>query len=917
MYFPSATYRIQTSSEFQLKQIREIIPYLDALGISTVYSAPFFQASKGSTHGYDVVNPHQISEAIGDKKLFTSVVEQLKKRNMSWLQDIVPNHMAFSAQNPWIRNVLELGSHSPYYDFFDIDWVYEGKLYYGKVMMPFLGSPLEEVLSRHEIQLAYGENGFYFSYFDHEFPLRAESYYPLLQKQSGYLKDQNPGEEIIKDYFFLLAEFEQWTKNEIHQEPQKRWQSAKQQLQAVSLKSEAVRNAIQLVLDYTNRDWHILKHLLFEQNFQLAYWKDTESEINYRRFFTVNDLICLNIYQPEVFKEYHRFIKELVDEGLVQGLRVDHIDGLFDPTQYLNELRRLAGKDTYLIVEKILEAEEYMPSFWPIQGTSGYEFLAQVSQLFTDRKGQEKLTKLYSKLTTTQPSYHDLVYQNKMFILLNRMRGELNNLMALLKKLDIIPYQDATEDDEKLKQALANVLVAFPVYRIYANQFPFSDQEMKIIGEAFALAESKAPSLSSYFQRLREVFNGVPDRDDQQNKDRLYFVMRCQQFTGPLTAKGVEDTTFYVYNRLISHNEVGDTPAVFGISTDEFHQKMSNRNLQSINTTATHDTKRGEDARLRINVLSEIPGEWESQYQQWKETNRSFLINQAGKQWPDENDEYFLYQMLVGTYPVHVAPEQENYQERLSDYMVKAIKEAKRITSWSNPNEAYEKAVTSFVEKILNHPPFIKALEPFVTKVARKAAIYSLGQTLLKITAPGIPDVYQGTEFWDLSMVDPDNRRPVNYKERGSILKNLNQKFQEDSQRLIDELGKDILNPTIKLFTLCSALQARRLHQEFFLSADYQAVKVTGNKKDCVLAFLRTLGKQQSLIVVPLHISTLSLKNNLPLGEDCWQDTSLQLDKNIQGKWMNVFTHADVALQSQTLVSHILNKFPVAFLIKK
>lgn len=916
MYFPAATYRIQTSSAFQLKQIREIISYLDALGISTIYSAPFFQASKGSTHGYDVVNPHKISDEIGDKKQFISIVEELKRRNMGWLQDIVPNHMAFSAHNPWIRNVLELGPHSPYYEFFDINWVSEDKPFFGKVMMPFLGSPLEEVLHRLEIQLAYGENGFYFSYFDHEFPLCAESYYPLLQKQSGYIKDQNPGEEVVKDFFTLLAELDKWNKEEIHEDQLKRWQSAKQQLQAIHQKSEVIRNAIQDILDHTNRDWHTLKHLLFEQNYQLSYWKDTESEINYRRFFTVNDLICLNIHEPLVFEEYHRFIKELVDEGLVQGLRVDHVDGLFDPSQYLDELRKLAGNDTYLIVEKILEAEEYMPDSWPIQGTSGYEFLAQVSQLFTHQQGKEKLTNLYKLIAADLPSYRDLVYQNKMFILLNHMGGELNNLMDLLKKLDIIPYQD-TEDDEKQKQALSHLLAAFPVYRIYGNRLPLSDQDMKIIGEAFALAESKAPSLGTYFQRLREVFNGVPDRDEQQNDNRLYFVMRCQQFTGPLAAKGVEDTTFYVYNPLISHNEVGDTPSILGISTDEFHQKMIQRNPQSINTTATHDTKRGEDARLRINVLSEIPEEWETQYQQWKETNHSFLTKQAGKHWPDENDEYFLYQTLVGTYPVHVSPEQENYQERLKDYMLKAIKESKRNTNWSSPNEDYEKAMASFVDKIVGHKPFIEALEPFVRKVAQRSAIYSLGQTLLKVTAPGIPDVYQGTEYWDLSMVDPDNRRPVNYEERTNKLKSLNQQFQDNPQKLINQLGQNLLDPTIKLFTLTQALQARRVHQEFFLSANYQAVNITGEKSNSVLAFLRNLGEKQAIMVVPMHVSALNLKDNLPVGKDCWQDTSLQLAEDSTGEWINIFTHANVSLHSTTLVSQILNDFPVAFLIKK
>lgn len=916
MHFPSATYRVQTSPEFQLRQINHILPYLDALGISTVYSAPFFQARRGSAHGYDVANPHQIGDEIGDDKTFQTIADDLKNRHMGWLQDIVPNHMAFTSQNPWIRQLLELGSHSPYYGFFDINWLSEDQRYYGKVMMPFLGSSLQEAMSQHEIQLAYGQNGFCFSYFDHEFPLRAESYYPLLQKQHAYVKEENPGEEISNNFFSLLAELEKWHHGQIDNEPPEGWQKVKDQLQQLVQGNEVIRNALQRVLDTTNRDISVLKALLLEQNYYLTWWKDTESEINYRRFFTVNDLICLNIQEPDVFREYHRFIKDLVDQKLVQGLRVDHIDGLLDPTKYLQELRAMAGPDTYLVVEKILEGQEKMPRNWPIQGTSGYEFLAIVSQLFTASTGEKELTDLYTTIVPHLPSYRDLVYQNKMFILMNRMGGELNNLMSLLKKLDIVPYQDATEEDEYLKQALAHLLVAFPVYRIYGNKFPFSDEEMEIIAEAFTYAESKAPSLSTYFQRLREIFNGVPDRDETQNNHRLYFVMRCQQFTGPLTAKGVEDTTFYVYHRLISHNEVGDTPAVFGISTQAFHQNMKERNPHSLNATATHDTKRGEDARLRINVLSEIPEVWKKQYHQWKKTNKEFLTRQAGKTWPDDNDEYFLYQTLVGTYPVHIDPEQENYRSRLKDYLLKAIKEAKRNTSWSSPNEAYENAATDFAEKIMSHQPFIRSLEPFVKNVAQRAVIYSLGQILLKITAPGIPDVYQGSEYWDLSMVDPDNRRPVDYQQRWDALQELQEKFEKDAAGLAESLSEKILDPAIKLFTMHRALHTRRELKDFFLEAVYLPVAAKGSKAQHLVSFLRTGKKQQAITLVPIHISPLELKEHLPVGEGCWQDTSVSLPSGSQGAWTNIFTKETVQLSETTPVAQILKKFPVALLIK-
>ncbi len=683
MFLPSSTYRIQTSAEFTLKQIQEIIDYLEALGISTIYSAPFFQATEGSTHGYDVVDPHKIGESIGDHQTFVALAADLKKRGMSWLQDIVPNHMAFTPVNPWIRSILELGEHSPYYRFFDINWLSDQPEYFGKVMTPFLGSPLEDVLSQHQLQLVFNAQGFNLAYFDNLYPLNVQSYVRLLSYYHQHLEDQ-ANQQVLQEYTALLADLEKWNQQQ-QQDAAATWQAQKKQLQTLAEKYEAIKDTLSHIVEQTNRDAKALENLLHAQNFKLTYWKDTESAINYRRFFTVNDLICLNAQEQEVFEVYHQYIKKLVDEELVQGLRVDHVDGLFDPTQYLQSLRKLAGKDTYLIVEKILEAEEHMPGHWPIQGSSGYEFLAQVNQLYTDTTGEDAFNKLYKEVTTTLPDYEEMVFQNKLFILLNRMHGELNNLLSLLKKLEIIPYEDTTEDEDeaKMKEALAYLLAAFPVYRIYSNSYPFSDEDMQVIAEAFKLAESKGKGLGQYFERLHEVFNGVADRGDEKNDDRLYFVMRCQQFTGPLAAKGVEDTTFYVYNRLISRNEVGDTAGLFGISADAFHEKMANRQHGSLNASSTHDTKRGEDARMRINVLSEIPDEWQKNYQQWQQINQQFLTHGAGKVAPDDNDQYFLYQTIVGTYPLHKSPKADDYTARVKDYMLKVLRESKRNTSWS------------------------------------------------------------------------------------------------------------------------------------------------------------------------------------------------------------------------------------------
>ncbi len=807
---------------------------------------------------------------------------------------------------------MELGSHSPYYSFFDINWLSEDKRFFGKLMKPSLGEPLQDALQQQEIQLAFGENGFHFAYYDNKFPMRAASYYPLLQQQSDFVKSRQPGEDVLQAYAQVLDILKPWSQENINSEQIVQWPQLRAEVVSLYEKSEAVRQAVQQALESANQDWHTLKQLLSEQNFELTYWKTTETKISYRRFFTVNDLISLNMQEPEVFHEYHYYIKKLVDEGWVQGLRVDHVDGLFDPSRYLEHLRTLAGEDIYLVVEKILEAEEEMPANWPIQGTTGYEFLGNVSQLFTNSQGKEKFTQLYDTILPGQPDYHDIVYDSKMFMLMNRMKGELINLMRLMKRLDIIPYPETVEED-KLRRALAALLSAFPVYRIYSNEYPFSGEAMEVIGKAFILAESKEPSLDAYFERLREIFNGVADRDEKQNKNRLHFVMRCQQYTGPLAAKGVEDTTFYAYNRLISHNEVGDTPGIFGITPENFHQRMSSRLPHSLNATATHDTKRGEDARLRINVLSEIPGEWEKVYRQWKQTNQAFITKLSDNSSPDDNDEYFIYQTLVGTYPVHGSPAEEDYQQRLTDYMGKAIKEAKRNTSWSSPDDSYEEGVASFVAQMLSHRPFIDMMEPFVGAVARTGAVYSLGQTLLKITAPGIPDIYQGTEHWDLSMVDPDNRRPVDYEERTNTLQTLTQQFEENPEALVSRLCQDLSDPAIKFFTLYRALQTRRAWEDFFLDAGYQPVAVEGVQAAHVLAFRRTQGKRQTLTVVPLYIRGLTLQDDLPVGEGCWQDTRLHLD-DTAGTWTNVLTQEMLPAGNQMLVSQVLKKFPVALL---
>ncbi len=907
MFIPTSTYRVQLTADFRLRDLKKIIPYLKKLGISTIYASPISQARKGSTHGYDVVNANQINPEIGTEEEFTELTTLLKENGMTWLQDIVPNHMAYTVENPWIKDLLEKGEASKYYQYFDVNWNHPNVTYKNKIMLPVLGSTQEEVLRKGEIKLVFDEAGFQFAYFDNKYPLRIEDYAHILIHLAKNTEDSLP--DTLQD---LSREFSAFSKN--LSAATDRWPALRQKLFQLYNEQHAVKTFIQQGLKYYNSHRDELKKLIDNQHYLLTYWKVTEQEMNYRRFFTVNELICLRIEQPKVFDAYHQLIKRWLDEQKIQGVRVDHIDGLYDPEGYLKQLRNLTGEDAYIVVEKILEWEETMPEHWPIQGTTGYDFLAMANQLFEYSRSTDKLADLYSTINVTSYDYDDLVYQNKLFILLNRMGGELNNLMHLLKELELVPAM--TDDEEKkMYQAMSFLLASFPVYRIYPNQFPFSEVDKEVLAEAFKHAEGKIPHYAMQaFNQLKEIFNGEASDDKKRDKNRLKFVMRFQQFTGPLAAKGVEDTTFYIYNRLISHNEVGDSPEPQDITVSRFHAEMKKRPLHTMNATATHDTKRGEDARMRINVLSEIPQEWKKNVMEWQKINGKHKVKQPSAEMPDINDEYFIYQTLIGTYPLHVKPKEVNFAERLNNYMLKVVREAKVHSSWSSPKEEYETAVTKFVHGMLHDQEFLNSFLPFVRKVARAGGIYSTGQTLLKITAPGVPDIYQGRELWDLSMVDPDNRRPVDYQLRSRKLNEMEQDFGKDPLGLIQKLITNLDHPDIKMFTTFKSLTERRKYSLLFQEGNYIPVRAGGKFSKSVLAFIRQHENQQVLIVIPHKVSLLDIEDSLPLGKTIWEDTYLKMPDMRVSDWGHIFTKQTLKHEEQIKLSDLLADFPVAML---
>lgn len=899
MNVPSATYRIQLSSTFTFKDLRDKIPYLDELGISTIYASPIFEARKGSTHGYDITDPLKINSEIGTLEEFREISKALKERKMSWVQDIVPNHMAFDSANGLLYNVLELGPASQFYTFFDINWQHHNKALKGKIMAPFLGDEQEKLIKKGEINLSYEENGFCFYYYDHKYPASQRSYPVILSHAMNLLKKakENDGYYQLKVIWDTInTESEEWEEN-------------KQKLYEIVAESDAVADAISGAVETINDSSKILTDLLDQQYFKLTHWKDAEKEINYRRFFTINDLICLRMEDEEVFQYYHQFIKELCEEKLIDGLRIDHIDGLFDPDTYLERLRGVIGNSFYLIVEKILEWEEKLPLAWPVEGTSGYVFLANVSNLFTRPDQEKKFSSAYQEANPDFSNYSDLIYNKKVFILKEKMGGELSNLYQIMVRSDLLP-EGIKNENGKVLEALTGFLAAFPVYRIYPSKFPLTYRQREVLMQAYETALEKNPKRKQALDYLLSVFMGEAEKDPD---DMVFFLQKCQQFTGPLAAKGVEDTAFYIYNKLIAHNEVGDSPHVFGISTVDFHEKMRRRSMhfpKSINATATHDTKRGEDARMRINTLSELPDAWFQHVQDWKEKNAEV---RARKTVPDDNEEYFIYQSLIGAWPVAEGVD-ETFIERTQAYLQKVLREAKVHSDWSAPDEAYEQTVLDFIPAIIQNDAFRKSFDPFCSKVAFFGAIYSLGQCLIKITAPGIPDIYQGTELWDLSYVDPDNRRPVDYQLRFKYLEEMKDKPKEN---YIETLLRHAPDGRIKMYTLFKALKERRLNQEVFSEGKYLALECSGKHQENVISYIRKLGKSWYIVIVPKFIGSAQAEGQYPVGETIWQDLSLALPEGAPEEWTDIFTGSSVRSNKKLLIHKALSVFPVAFLKAK
>lgn len=926
MNTPTATYRIQFSPSFGFQSASAIVEYLADLGISDLYASPIFKAVRGSLHGYDVVDFNRLNPELGGLSELELLAAQLQRHNMGWIQDIVPNHMAMDSENLLLMDILENGRNSRYIDFFDVDWGDAAPALGKRLLAPFLGKFYGDCLEGGEVSLKYGPDGFKISYYNLALPILIDTY-PSILKDLDRLKDTLS--EDHPDFVKLLGILYVVKTLSSSNDPKERL-SKLRLIHCTMWDLYNSNTGIKAFVDETLQEFNgekgkpesfnLLDDLLSQQLFRLSFWKVAAEEINYRRFFCINSLISLRMQDEEVLEHTHRMIFDLIDRRIVTGLRIDHVDGLYDPTNYLRELRKRAPA-TYIIVEKILDLTEDLPFFWPVQGTTGYDFTNYVNELFCQNENERTFSRIYSGATGSRRSYADIVRDNKKLIIQEEMASDVHNLADLLKKICGRDRHGSDITLNALQRALTEILAVFPVYRTYISEVVVSDNDRNYILKALDRAGVDFPALLHGFTFVRRfLLLDFPDYlSDEKKRDWLLFTMRFQQFTGPVMAKGVEDTTHYVYNRLLSLNEVGGQPDRFGCLLEEFHAFNTNKNDKwpdSLNATSTHDTKRGEDVRTRISVLSEMPAEWQKNVRSWMHINKSRKRSVGGYAAPDRNDEYFLYQTLIGAFPFSDA-DYPAFVERIREYIVKAVREAKVHTAWLKPDTDYEDAYVAFAEKILARSEtnaFLKELISFTKKVARFGMLNSLSQTLIKITSPGVPDFYQGTELWDLNLVDPDNRRPVDFEKRCAMLAGIRQEEDVDVGRLIRDLLSTTEDGRIKLFLIYRALKARKRHREVFREGAYLPLESAGRFRSNVVAFARRYRQQWAIVLAPRFLTRLVRDGGFPLGRQVWHDTEVLLPDCSPLEWRNAVTGEVLCAGNALPVGDVLLGFPVALL---
>ena len=943
---PVSTYRLQFHSGFTFEDARRVVPYLDRLGVTHCYSSPYLMAKPGSTHGYDICDHRQLNPEVGSREEYDRFVSDLHAHGLGQILDFVPNHMGIDPRtNPWWRDVLENGRSSPFARFFDIDWEPIKPELKGRVLLPFLADQYGLVLERGDLKLGFEDAALHLDYFEHHLPINPRQavlvYEHELDGLRARLGEEHPD---VREYLSIMTALRNLPS--IHEtdpsriaERRREKEVARDRLGRLVAQSAEIREHIARAVAFFSgvpgqpETFDPLHHLLERQAYRLSDWRSASHEINYRRFFDINALAALRMEEAEVFHATHELIAELLANGALDGLRIDHPDGLYDPAEYFQRLQELVPGRTeplYVLAEKILSENETLPE-WPIAGTTGYAFANEATRLLADPSGDRPLRQFYARFTGRSAPFADVVYESKKLITRTSLASELNVLAHALNRISESNRRSRDFTLESLRGVLQEVVACFPVYRTYVNRDGWTATDRDRIEAAVLEARRRNPAIAgSQFDFFREVVlprRDAPEANGQDRRDgyapggpeefdqRVAFSMKLQQFTAPVQAKGVEDTAFYRYNLLVSLNEVGGEPSHLSSRPADMHafnEARADRWPLEMLTTATHDTKLGEDVRARITVLSEIPNDWRRHVARWARINGGHRTAIRGGMAPDRNDEYRFYQVLVGAWPAALdssppAQAPEAFVSRLRAYMMKAIKEAKVHTSWINDNEAYDRGVDQFVQRVLAGPAsrkFLASFVPFQARVARLAVANSLAQLVLKLASPGMPDFYQGTELWDLNLVDPDNRRPVDFDHRARLLDTLDPHLASAASPSHDgapsslEVLPGLLDTwpdgRIKLWVTAAGLRLRRAHPEVFQRGRYLRVGASGARADQVFGFARSHDGAAVVALVPRFVSRL--------GEDwrawaaSWGDTRVALPDEVSNfEWLNVLTGEPVA----------------------
>jgi (1->4)-alpha-D-glucan 1-alpha-D-glucosylmutase len=924
---PASTYRVQLTKELTFRHALELVDYWDQLGITDVYLSPFLEARPGSSHGYDVVDPRKINPEIGNEADLGALHEALAARHMGMLVDVVPNHLCVTTNdNPWWNDVLACGPRSPYARTFDIDWRPPKPELRDKVLLPVLGDQYGKVLESGDLRIGESEGALSVHYGDRRFPISPASAATLLAGALARLRSRaSPGASGATSAASdgtgaLIASIEELIRQletepfcgdvAAHDRPhpmddrQRRRQAGPDRLRQILANHRRARVALDEELAAINgqkgqpRSFDRLEQLLAVQSYRLSFWRVAAEQINYRRFFDINDLAAIRVEDPAVMDAVHARIFDLVDRGWITGLRIDHVDGLRDPRAYLDRLAERCP-NLFVVVEKIIADDERLPRAWAAEGTTGYRFLNQVYALWIARAGERPLRALYDDIRVVRQPFADIVHDSKGLILQSSMSGELS---VLARRLERISEQHRWSRDftlGTLQQALTETIASFPVYRTYiaAGDTEVPPQAVQHVHAALAAARRRNPAIDgSVFAFLGEVLlmrdpDGLGDAERAERRD---FIARFQQLTGPVMAKGLEDTAFYRYFPLLALNEVGGGPERFGAPVDDFHRAMEERARErpaALSATSTHDTKRGEDARVRLDLLSEIPGEWAAAVAEWRDIAAQLKPRVDGAPVPDPEDEYYIYQTLVAAFPLRPRGEgpEPSFTARVQAAVEKAVREAKRNSSWIDPNGAYEQATAEFIARLLDPAgPFLPRLTKFLMVIRRPSSLTALSQLIVKATAPGIPDFYQGSELWDFNMVDPDNRRPVDFAARRRILSEvlrdgpardrllaaLARAPEPPDRELVDDPFAD---GRVKLWMTATLLRARRRERELFARGGYIPLVAEGERRENVVAFARRWQGRIAVTIVGRFFTQLP---GAAVGE-AWSDTALLLPPEV------------------------------------